>query len=399
MKDNILVVSALFPPEPVVSASLSIDIVNTLASTNKVIVISPRPSRPFGIKFNSNNQKKSLYKHIVLDSYIFPASRLLGRLRESFSFGAKTSKYIVEHKDEIKVIYANTWPLFAQYYLIRSAKACGIPVVLHIHDIYPESLTEKLPRQISKFVYYLALPLDKYILRNANIIVGISPNMINYLRESRKLHKSRFELVRNWQNDEIFSKNYPKSDYSTLTYMYLGSISPSAGVQTLIKAFDYAKVNNSTLVIAGNGSDKENCIKLVEEIGNINISFCEVIPEEVAKLQTQADVLLLPLKKGVSLTATPSKLTAYMLSGKPIIACIEPESDAAEIIRTSKSGFISIPDDYISLGELMKKVTLMDKSTLNTMGINAKKFAFNHLSRGANLHKLVSVIKELYDKS
>lgn len=399
MKDTILVVSALFPPEPVVSAYLSNDIVNKLILISKVVVISPRPSRPFGLKFNLDNQIDKIFKHIVLDSYIFPASGLFGRLRESFSFGAKTSRYIIEHKDEIKVIYANTWPLFAQYYLIRTAKACGIPVILHIHDIYPESLMMKLPKLFRKFIYHMVLPLDRYILKNASTIIGISPNMINYLRESRKLHKTRFELVRNWQNDESFSRTYPKAEHSTLIFMYLGSISASASVQTLIRAFNYAKIDKSKLIIAGNGNDKFNCIALVEEIGNINISFHDVNPEEVAEFQTQADVLLLPLKKGISMTATPSKLTAYMLSGKPIIACIESDSDAAGIIQISESGFVTKPEDPISLGEEMRKVAKMDKSVLNNMGVNARIFALNNLSRDANLDKLVALIKELYDKN
>lgn len=399
MKDSILLVSALFPPEPVVSASLSIDIANKLALTNKVVVISPRPSRPYGVKFNSYNHQGANFKHISVDSYVSPASKLIGRLRESFSFGRETSKYIFEHKNEIKLIYANTWPLFAQFFLIRAAKACNIPIILHIQDIYPESLIEKLPKYISNFFYSLCLPIDKYILKNANIIIGISPSMIDYLKQSRNLYKSNFKLIRNWQNDESFSKIYPEASYLPFTFMYIGSISPSAGVQTLIKAFDYAKIDNSRLTIAGNGVDKDECIKLVKKIGNKNISFCNINPEEVAKVQSQANVLLLPLKKGISLTATPSKLTAYMLSGKPIIACVEYESDTAEILTVSKSGFISMPEDYISLGEIMKGVVQMDKLTLNIMGLNAKKYAFENLSREINLNRLVSLIRDSYDRN
>lgn len=398
MRDIVLVVSALFPPEPVVSASLSIDIVNKLASTHKVVVVSPRPSRPFGLQFKPDTQKQSSFKHIIVDSFTFPKSELLGRLRESYSFGKKTSEYIFRHKDEIKVIYANTWPLFAQYYLIKAAKACNIPVVLHIQDIYPESLTKKLPKLVGKLIYWLALPFDKYVLKHTKAIIGISPDMIAYLKKSRRLYKNRFELVRNWQNDTQFSGTSSKPASNVLSFMYLGSISPSAGVETLIKAFDYAKIDKSQLVIAGNGTDKENCIKLAEETQNRNIYFCEADPENVAELQAQADILLLPLKKGISLTATPSKLTAYMLSGKPIIACVEAESDTAEIIKASESGFVSIPEDYMALSETMTKVAATDKSELTRMGNNARLFAFNNLSRETNLLKLVSIIKEIYEQ-
>ena len=237
---------------------------------------------------------------------------------------------------------------------MKAANACNIPVVLHIHDIYPESLIEKLPKCIGRLIHSLILPLDRSILKSANTIICISPNMIAYLKESRSLYKSRFELIRNWQNDDHFSYEHPLANNESLTFMYLGSISPSAGIETLIRAFDYAKIDNSKLIIAGDGADKENCIKLAEEIQNIGISFCGANPNDVAMLQAQADILLLPLKKGLSLTATPSKLTAYMLSGKPIIACVEPESDTARIINTSESGFISLPEDYMHLSNIMK---------------------------------------------
>ncbi len=48
-------------------------------------------------------------------------------------------------------------------------------------------------------------------------------------------------------------------------------------------------------------------------------------------IQSVADVLLLPLKKGNFKNGTPSKLVAYLLSGKPILACVEKESDVADI--------------------------------------------------------------------
>jgi len=56
---NILIVSAVFMPEPVVSAQLSEDIANELAVNHKVTVISPKPTRPFGFKFLRKDINKS----------------------------------------------------------------------------------------------------------------------------------------------------------------------------------------------------------------------------------------------------------------------------------------------------------------------------------------------------
>ena len=49
MNSSVLIISAVFPPEPIVSAKLSEDIANGLVEHDiKVIVLHPRPTRPYG---------------------------------------------------------------------------------------------------------------------------------------------------------------------------------------------------------------------------------------------------------------------------------------------------------------------------------------------------------------
>ena len=49
---KILIISCVFPPEPVVSAQMSLDIAEALSKNNDVTVISPRPTRPMDFKFD-----------------------------------------------------------------------------------------------------------------------------------------------------------------------------------------------------------------------------------------------------------------------------------------------------------------------------------------------------------
>jgi len=60
---KILLISALFPPEPVVSAKLSEDIANPLSIEHHVSAIAPLPTRPFGFKFS----KKPIIASVDLD--------------------------------------------------------------------------------------------------------------------------------------------------------------------------------------------------------------------------------------------------------------------------------------------------------------------------------------------
>jgi len=100
---NILIVSAVFRPEPIVSARLSEDIAIELAVDHKVTVISPRPTRPFGFTFLSKHNSKC-YSLINLNSYTCPESNLFGRFKESYSFGLAKS-YLYEFMADFCTIF------------------------------------------------------------------------------------------------------------------------------------------------------------------------------------------------------------------------------------------------------------------------------------------------------
>lgn len=397
----ILIVSAIFPPEPVVSANLSFDIATALTEKENVTVLSPAPTRPYGMLFNQQESSPHyLFKHVVLKTYTCPESKLFGRFRESHSLGIATQKYIDENHQKIEVIYANTWPLFAQKYLVDTATKYQIPVVLHVQDIYPESISEKIPF-IGLLVHKFLLPLDKDILKKSARVITISHKMRNYLIQSRNLKKDKISVVRNWQDDSIFL-NYKKQNQShendKFTFMYLGSINPTAGVDLLIHAFGKANLEYAKLIIAGGGSDKIKCMKIAETYQNKAIEFYEVSGEEVPKMQAKSDVLMLPLRKGVAKTALPSKLTAYMLSGKPIIASIDIDSEPADIIRDNGCGFVIEPENEKQLINCMRAVTQKGREELSRMEENSFNYAKENLSRAKNLLNITTIIQSVKRK-
>lgn len=394
-KDRVLIISAVFPPEPVVSAMLSRDIAEKLSQYYKVTVLCPRPTRPLGYSFPEKYKNDSLsYEVIHLPSFTSPESNILNRLKESKSFGKHCAKYIAQNKDEILAVYANVWPLFSQKAIVKSTRKYNIPSVLHIQDIYPESIAEKLPVFFNWVISLLFLPLDKYILKSASRIIGISHSMISYLSSSRKIPLQKFTLVRNWQNDDAFVQFLPSvSKLNEFVFMYVGSIAPSAGLDNVIRAYHIISDEHTKLIVAGNGAEKNKCVQLARDLQIESIEFLEIAPEEVPELQSSADVLILPLKKGIAKTATPSKLTAYLLSAKPVIACVEKNTDVAEIIMNAQCGMIVEPESVDKLAKAMQKTCSLPKDTLKLMGHRSREYALKELSKEGNLTKLVSIVE------
>lgn len=391
---QILIVSGVYPPEPFVSARMSEAIAQELSMTDKVTVLCPPVSRPIGKVLKRINDPSSSFNTITLTSYTCPESKVFGRLRESYSFGKSVAKYIRANKRSIRSIYANTHPTLGQYLLLKEARRYGIPVVIHIQDIYPESLTRKLGI-IGRLVQPLLAKYDEKMMKKASGIITISSGMKQLLDKSRSFDKGFVKVVYNWQDESIFDNNYSKEDSDTFTFMFVGSISPTASLDLVVEAFGLADLENAKLVLAGDGSDKQRCIEVASKFPKANIIFRSVSPNEVPSLQAEADVLLLPLKKGISQTALPSKLPAYMFSAKPILACVEDNSDVATILKDAGCGWITEPENLMMLSLQMQNCMTFSPEKIKQMGISARKYSLSHFTKRINLHAICKIIKSV----
>lgn len=396
----IVLVSSHFPPEPVTAATLCYDLAVALSEKQKVIVVTPEPSRPLGFNFKNGVVPNGKFEHHVLKSNTCPKSTFIGRMRESYSFGKHAANYIKENHSTIKCVYVLAWPLFAQYLIIRAARKYSIPTVTHVMDLYPESLANKLPA-IKRSVNLFLLPIDKYILQNSSSVITISSNMRETLINSRKLENEKVEIVHTWQNDELFFnynqlRQHPQNN-SLFTFMFLGCLSKSAALEVVIHAFTMIGLKNARLIIAGNGSEKKYLESFSRKYPDLNIEFWDAPLHKVAEIQDHADVLILSLRKNTAHFAMPSKLPAYMFSKKPVIASVDENSAIAKAIMTANCGWVVMPEDPDKLGKLLKDVVTIPRNDLQKYGDNGFSFAKENFSREKNLKRLVSLInKSLY---
>ncbi len=392
-----LIISPVFPPEPVVSAKLSLDIANSISEKGSVAVITQKSSRPFGFKFDAAELKFS-FNVIRSNTITSPRSALIGRFRESYAFGKYCYRYISENHSDIKVIYANTWPLCAQWYAVKAAKKYDIPIVIHVQDIYPESITNRI-LLLGGLIRILLKPIDSFVLRNASKVIAISESMRAYLVSTRSLDPQRVVVVRNWQEEDAFVKQEEVQSTADgkepFTFMYLGNIGPVAGVELLIHAFAEAKLPDCRLVIAGSGTMKEGLKALAGDKQGVNIEFWNVPDGKVPETQGKADVLLLPVKKGAAMSSIPSKLPAYMFSQKPILASVDKKSDTAACILEANCGFVLDPENAAQLSECMNKMKRMKNEQLRTLGENGFQYAVRNLSKRHNLERIIKTIGEL----
>ena len=395
MKKKILIISAVFPPEQVTSALMNFDLAKALSKDYDVTVLRPYPTRPIGMKFDYVGMEEEPFQTILINSYTHPQSQLIGRFEESIDFGRKCAHYIREHHDEIAFIYNNPWQLFGVNIVARIANKYHIPYMIAIQDIYPECLfTNKHYSTIVKNVALSILKLiDKYYQKHAASIRTISDEMADYLSSTRKLPREQYLVVNNWQNDEDFEGLKDAQVDEKLRFVYTGSINLHANVDLIIKAFAKADIPNSELVIYGGGNQKDNCVKMVEEMGMKNVSFGFVKRTEIPQVQANASALVLALPTGNGNLCLPSKMTSYMLSGKPVLASVDQDSATTRYIKDAQCGLSVEPDNIDALVEGFRSMAAKSKEQLKAFGENSRAFAEKHLTKAVNLRMVVDKIQ------
>lgn len=401
MQKNIVIISAVFPPEQVTSALMTYDIAKELAKSYKVTVLRPRPTRPIGAQFENVELLGESFETILVDSYTCPESQLIGRMKESISFSEQCIKYIKAHKDEIDFIYNGAWQLFGVNMVAKAAVKYKIPYLITVQDIYPESLLtgHHYPKIVEKCVKYLFLPMDKYYTSHACKIRTISDEMADYMSQTRHISRDHYVVMNNWQNDEDF-ENLPQKESkgSRIVFAYVGSINVHANVDLIIKAFHEANIDDAELQIYGGGNRKEHCQEFVHNLGVKNISFGQVSREEVPAIQAQADVTVFALPQGNGGICLPSKMTSYMLSGKPILASIDKGSTAERFINEAQCGIAVEPDNLEALKKGFRLFAKIEKDKLEQMSKNSRRFAEDNLTRKANLPKVIEIIENAINK-
>ena len=411
-----LIVSCVFLPEPVLSSRTSTDLANELCRNgHQVRVITAFPNRPAGKLYIGYKRKPWTYDKSFVDydvlrcfSLFSSESSLISRFLENLSFGL-TSGLVVLFSEKPDVIYGNTWPIFAQGILALICYIRGIPLVMSVQDIYPETLT--VQGRAGKLDFFYQKPLrwlDKKVKQNCAAIAVISEQFRQIYAEDRRIPNQKIHLIPNWINERQLQidatdnsirrmHNIPENAF---LIVYAGNISLASGLNTIIHAFQKLIDKSSIyLLIAGDGSMLANCRELARKMGNPRVLFhTPWLESETASLLSAATLFILPTPGEQSLFSVPSQLIFYMLAGHPVLSCVEGKSEVARIINTARCGWIVAAAEPETIAEKLCLLSQDSQEELDEYGKRGREYAVKEMTRTANLPKLIKLIDSVaYD--
>jgi len=406
-----LLVSCVFPPEPMTSASTSHALAQELARRgHDVTVIAPYPNRPggrvypgFRRRWFGCSRESGCVRVIRCFSTTSRTSSLASRLFENVTFGLSCglAMAVLRRPD---VIYLNTWPIFASGIAALVAMFRRIPMVVSVQDIYPESLVSLGRLRQESILSRLLRLVDVRIARLASDVIVISRRLERIYSSDRGIPAEKLHLIANWrrreepsgaENTRLCRKEW-RIRPGAFLFLFAGNVAAACGVEGVIETISSLPAEPPIrLVVAGSGSALEKCRNVaIRENCERTVFSGPFAAQETLPILSAADVLILPTQGDQSLVSMPSKLISYMLAARPVLAVARAESDLANIIRESGCGWVVEPGDSEQLAKRMRAAALMDRPELARMGLLGRKYALAHFSTEACLPEAIGVMEK-----
>lgn len=264
---------------------------------------------------------------------------------------------------------------FLTYYLM--SKFYNYKIIFEAHSILSEELKE---RKINKLKVGFYKILEKFVVKNSDLVVALSENTLNFYKKYNK----NIELVSNFVDEELFKIREEK--INNLNIKHVGLIGPfkNFGNQYFldflyqnIKKFD----DKIKFILIG------NCDRRIESDKIIYTGYIKDNSEYI-KILSSLDAVLVPSK-----IATFGPLTKIL---EPL-ACFVP-------VFTTPKGVVGLHNYENGKNILIFKEEdlvegvnrcIFDKDLMEKVGKEGRAYFKKYYSKKANENKLLSIFKRL----
>ena len=231
------------------------------------------------------------------------------------------------------------------------------PLFFETHELFAQSYREEHQRMNLRQHHKLAAlaQREEYVYRNTKGLIALTPLLIEDIRTTYRVETPAVVAP---DGVDLEQARSPASTapHTTPWLLYLGSLHPWKGVDTLVRAMAHVKQPAELHVVGGNTARIEELRMLADEfdVARRVVFHGPVEPGRRFEYIHQADICLLPLTDtglGGRYTS-PLKLFEYMAAGKAIIVSdlpsmrqvLTPEQDALLIATGDSEAFAQAID-------------------------------------------------------
>jgi len=296
------------------------------------------------------------------------------------------------------VVLGSSPHLFAAWAAERLARRFGVPFVMEVRDLWPQSLVD-LGNFSAGHPFIRALEsLEKWLYRRAKRIVTLLPGAGEHIAEKGGDPKS-IVWIPNGIDVASLPSPKPPAEKETFDLMYAGTHGLANGLQVILQAAEKLKDLPIRFRLVGDGPDKPRLEEMARSMKLQNVVFEPPVPKnQVHSLLQEADVFLMVLRDspvfrwGVS----PNKLFDYMAAARPVIFSVNtPLNPVAE----AGAGITVPAEDADSLAEAAVRLSAISSADRWQMGLRGRKYVEENHDLGRLAGKLEAVLRDAVNDS
>lgn len=252
---------------------------------------------------------------------------------------------------------------------------------IHIcKDVFPDNLKVLSGKERHVLLDFLGW-LDALILKRAHRILVIGEDMKErFLKKG--FRSGQIVKTSDWVNLQFIRPIHKENSFTQkhklagkFVVLYAGNLGRVHNFEDILDAAEKLK-NNSKIIflLVGEGAlkkwiDRQVQSRALTNVQNASFESRAKLPEVLAS----ADVSVVLLRKGMAGLSVPSKIYSTLASGRPILACMDQESDIARMVQEAKAGFVippGKPEEFVQT-----VLNLFEKRELRAqLGANARQY-------------------------
>lgn len=395
---RILLLTAYFPPDTGSAAHLFYELGSELVRRgHRVSVVTSLPGyHPTG-SLEQYRGKKRMREyingmHVVrVSTPRMPRALMIGRAFWQFgsAFAFFRNALRLSHHDVV-IVYSPPLPLGLTAWGLQ--KIWKIPYVLNVQDLFPQSIIDlRLLKNAILIRFFEAM--ERFVYKSANTITvhseGNRQHVVKKGADSAKVF-----VVPNWVDTDFVRPGNRNSEFrksmgldSQFVVSFAGVIGYSQDIDVILEAAKLLNDENTIpggekpiWLIVGDGVEKARLEKKAGNMRLTNVRFVPMLPKDqyVGLLQA-SDVCLSTLHADVKTPVVPSKILSIMAAGRPVVAAMNLDGDAPELIRKAQCGICVPPEDPKALASAILQL-YQDPKLGARLGQNGRRYAEKNLS-------------------
>jgi len=339
----------------------------------------------------------------ILRSYAYPS------LHRSFTWRAVsmlsfmlTSVWAGFRAGPVDVVMGTTPPIFQLPSAWLIAKLRRRPFVLEVRDLWPEFAVE-MGILKNPLIIRIARWVERFFYAHANHIVVNSPAYRDYLI-GKGVPPRKISVVPNGVDPGMFD---PAADGAAIRrqlglrekYLvtYAGALGQANDVGTILRgAARLAGEPDVHFLLVGDGKERTNLARQVEQLGLKNVTFAGTYPKSrMHEVLAASDVCVATLQNvPMFRTVYPNKIFDYMAAGRPTLLGID--GVIREVVEAAGGGIFVPPGDDAALADAVRYMH-QNRQEAQGMGRAARAYVVAHFDRCHHANRLEKLLRRLAD--